>query len=173
MRNYYHKIQVSEYMLKTCAGNNTHYFKLFVDGASRNNPGQAGVGIYILKDGEPVEKQGLYIGTKTNNQAEYIALLLGLLILQKYIESNDEVLIVSDSELMVKQLKGEYRVKNQDLQQLYFIAHKLLANLHYDVAHAPREENSVADSLANIGIDRSIRVPDALLAKLNEYTISL
>jgi hypothetical protein len=83
------------------------------------------------------------------------------------------VLIVSDSELIVKQLKGEYRVKNHDLQQLHCIVRKLMANLNYDIAHVPREENSVADSLANIGIDLTIRVPDALLAMLNEYTISL
>jgi ribonuclease HI len=160
-------------MLKACSGNNIHYFKLFVDGASRNNPGQAGVGIYILKDGEPVEKQGLYIGVKTNNQAEYIALLLGLLFLKSHMGPDDMVLIVSDSELMVKQLKGEYRVKNKDLLQLYSIVRKLLANIHYDIVHTLREENSIADSLANIGIDRTIRVPDALLSMLNEYSISL
>ena len=150
-----------------------HSFKLFVDGASRHNPGPAGVGIYILKDAEPVEKRGLYVGIKTNNQAEYLALLLGLLFLKKHIGSNDKVLIVSDSELMVKQLKGEYRVKNHDLQHLYLIVQKLLANVHYNVVHAPREENSIADGLANIGIDRTIHVPDALLTILHEYTISL
>jgi ribonuclease HI len=160
-------------MLKTCSNRNNHCFKLFVDGASRNNPGKAGVGIYILKDELPVEKQGLYIGIKTNNQAEYIALLLGILFLQSHMRPDDMVHIISDSELMVKQLKGEYRVKNQDLLQLYTIASKLLASLHYDIIHAPREKNSVADSLANIGIDRAIRVPDALLAMLNEYSVSL
>jgi Ribonuclease HI len=71
-----------ERMQKSGSKDNVHYFKLFVDGASRNNPGQAGVGIYLLKDGEPVEKQGLYVGVKTNNQAEYLALLLGLLFLK-------------------------------------------------------------------------------------------
>ena len=162
-----------EHMQKSDSKSSIHYFKLFVDGASRNNPGSAGVGIYLLKDGEPVEKQGLYIGVKTNNQAEYLALLLGLLFLQRHVGPDDMVLIISDSELMVKQLKGEYRVKNQDLLQLHCVVRKLLANLHYDIAHAPREENSVADGLANIGIDRTIRVPDALLAMLNEYTISL
>lgn len=162
-----------ERMQETGSTRKNHYFKLYVDGASRNNPGPAGVGIYILKDGEPLEKRGLYVGVKTNNQAEYLALLLGLLFLKQHIGPDDMVLIVSDSELMVKQLKGEYRVKNQDLQQLHLIVRKLLANLHYDVVHAPREENSVADSLANIGIDRTIRVPDALLTILHEYTISL
>ena len=160
-------------MPETGNSNKYHYFKLYVDGAARNNPGPAGAGIYIVKDDEPVEKRGLYLGVKTNNQAEYLALLLGLLFLKQQIGPDDMVLIVSDSELMVKQLKGEYRVKNQDLQQLYLVAKKLLAGLHYDIAHTPREENSVADSLANIGIDRTIRVPDALLTILHEYTISL
>jgi ribonuclease HI len=150
-----------------------HLFELFVDGASRNNPGKAGVGIYIRKDKEPIEKLGFYIGIKTNNQAEYLALLLGILYLKKHIRPNDMVLIVSDSELMVKQLKGEYRVKNQDLLQLYVIAQKMLASLHYKVIHVLRDENCVADKLANLGIDRTILVPDSILAKLHEYSISL
>lgn len=150
-----------------------HQFKLYVDGASRNNPGRAGVGIYISKDGQSVAKQGFYVGIKTNNQAEYLALLLGLLVLKQYVGVNDKVLIVSDSELMVKQLKGEYRVKNRDLQQLYIIVQKILASLQYSIVHAPREENSIADGLANIGIDRTIRVPEAILTILNEHAISL
>lgn len=162
-----------EHMQESHSVHKHHNFKLYVDGASRHNPGPAGVGIYILKDDEPIEKRGLYVGIKTNNQAEYLALLLGLLFLKKHIGSGDKVLIVSDSELMVKQLKGEYRVKNHDLQQLYLIVQKLLVHLHYHVVHAPREENSIADSLANMGIDRTIHVPDALLTILHEYTISL
>ena len=74
---------------------------------------------------------------------------------------------------MVKQVKGEYRVKNQDLRQLHMIVRKLLEKMNYDVTHAPREENTLADSLANSGIDRTIRVPDKLLAILHEYAISL
>lgn len=151
-----------------------HYFKLYVDGASRNNPGSAGVGIYIMKDDTPLEKQGFYLGIKTNNQAEYLALILGLLVLQKHaIGPDDILLVISDSELMVKQLKGEYRVKNPDLRQLFDVAKKLLVRLRYNVAHVLREENSIADKLANIGIDRAIRVPDDLLEKLHEYSISL
>ena len=162
-----------EHMQETGSTHNPHYFKLYVDGASRNNPGQAGVGIYILKDSEPVAKQGFYVGIKTNNQAEYLALVLGLLLLKKHVGPDDMVLIVSDSELMVKQVKGIYRVKNKDLQQLHVIVQKLLVQLHYDVVHAPREENSIADNLANIGIDRTIRVPEAILTILHEYAISL
>jgi ribonuclease HI len=160
-------------MQKIETKDNIHYFKLFVDGASRNNPGVAGVGIYLVKDDVALEKRGFYIGVKTNNQAEYLALLLGLLLLQRYIGADDRVLIISDSELMVKQLKGEYRVKNQDLRQLFNIAKKLLSKLHYNVMHAPREENSIADSLANLGIDRTIRVSDDLIEMLHENSILL
>lgn len=160
-------------MQKIETKDNIHYFKLFVDGASRNNPGVAGVGIYLVKDDVPLEKQGFYIGVKTNNQAEYLALLLGLLLLRRHVGLDDMVLIISDSELMVKQLKGEYRVKNLDLRQLFDIAKKLLSKLHYNIAHAPREENSIADGLANLGIDRTVRVPDDLIEMLHEYSISL
>jgi ribonuclease HI len=161
-------------MQKSMTKDNIHYFKLFVDGASRNNPGLAGVGVYLVKDDVPVEQQGFYIGVKTNNQAEYLALILGLLLFQRHaIGPNDMLLIISDSELMVKQLNGEYRVKNQDLRQLFDIVKKLLSKLHYNVAHAPREENCIADSLANKGIDHTIRVPADLLEKLDEYSISL
>ncbi|HML19254.1 MAG TPA: ribonuclease HI family protein [Candidatus Dependentiae bacterium] len=153
--------------------NEGHLFELFVDGASRNNPGRAGVGIFITKDKNTIEQLGFYIGIKTNNQAEYLALLLGILYLKNHVGPNDMVLIVSDSELMVKQLKGEYRVKNQDLLQLYMIAKKMLASLNYKVVHVMREENCMADSLANLGIDRTILVPDSILAKLHEYSISL
>ena len=162
-----------ERMQESDSAHKHHFYKLYVDGASRHNPGPAGAGIYILKDGEPIEKRGLFVGVKTNNQAEYLALVLGLLFLKQHVRSDDKVCIVSDSELMVKQLKGEYRVKNHDLQKLYIIVRKLLANLHYDVVHAPREENTIADGLANIGIDRTIHVPDVILTKLHEYTISL
>jgi ribonuclease HI len=160
-------------MQKIETRDNIHYFKLFVDGASRNNPGLAGVGVYLIKDDVSVEKQGFYVGVKTNNQAEYLALLLGLLLLQRHVGPDDMVLIISDSELMVKQLKGEYRVKNQDLRQLFVIAKTLLSKLHYNIAHAPREENSIADSLANLGIDRTTRVPDDLIEILHENSISL
>jgi len=162
-----------EHMQESHTVHKHHSFKLFVDGASRHNPGPAGVGIYILKDAEPVEKRGLYVGIKTNNQAEYLALLLGLLFLKKHIGSNDKVLIVSDSELMVKQLKVNIGSRIMICNICISLFKKLLANVHYNVVHAPREENSIADGLANIGIDRTIHVPDALLTILHEYTISL
>src|SRR5437868_5897704 len=83
----------------------THHYKLFIDGASRNNPGPSGAGIFILKDGELLHKEGFFLGSKTNNQAEYMALLIGLFILKKKLESHSLVHIISDSQLLVRQLK--------------------------------------------------------------------
>lgn len=153
--------------------NSRSFWKLSIDGASKNNPGVAGVGIYITKDGVPVEKQGFFVGIKTNNQAEYLALILGLLYLKPYVKSEDLVLIQSDSELMVKHLKGFYKIKNEGLQQLYTVVVKLLSQFHYDVGHIPRELNTIADSLANLGISKNVRVPDSIQAILNDYSISL
>jgi ribonuclease HI len=148
-------------------------WQLFIDGASRNNPGLAGVGIFLLRNDEPVYKQGFFVGIKTNNQAEYLALLLGIIILKNYARGNDIVLINSDSELLVKQIKGEYRVKDQELQKLYRVALTLLHAISYDIGHVLREKNKVADALANAGIDQKVRIPESFLAMLNEYAISL
>ena len=87
-------------------------WQLYVDGASRNNPGPSGAGLCIFKDGEVAEKHGFYLGKRTNNQAEYLALLLGIFFLKKQISGGDFVEIVSDSQLLVRQLLGAYRVKN-------------------------------------------------------------
>ncbi len=153
--------------------NGMHYWKLFIDGAARNNPGLAGAGVYILKDDQPFEKKGFFLGSKTNNQAEYLALLLGLIFLKQYIQSGDLVLVVSDSELLVKQIKGIYKVKNSALKPLNMAAKKLLIGIDYDIAHVMRENNTQADALANQGIDDRIRIPQEFLAILERHEISL
>src|SRR5437867_2256163 len=76
------------------------YWKLSVDGASRNNPGPAGAGIYLIKNEHVVEASGYALGVKTNNQAEYLALLIGLVYLRQHMEPRDLVLIISDSQLL-------------------------------------------------------------------------
>jgi ribonuclease HI len=148
-------------------------WQLYIDGASRNNPGLAGVGIYLVDDGSAAYKQGFFVGIKTNNQAEYIALLFGIIVLKNHIKNDDIVQIYSDSELLVKQMKGEYRVKDCELQKLQRVAKEWLQPISYDIGHVLREKNKVADSLANAGIDQKIRVPETFLAKLNEHAISL
>lgn len=148
-------------------------WKLYIDGAARNNPGPAGVGIHILKNGESFERIGYYIGPKTNNQAEYFALLLGMLTLKKYVHSHDEITICSDSLLLVKQLTGEYKVKHPDLKQLFSLAHALLYSVGAHIHHVYREDNVIADKMANQGIDKKIPVPPAFIEELSKHEVSL
>ena len=136
-------------------------WQLYVDGASRNNPGPSGAGIYIVKNGVPAEKHGFYLGNRTNNQAEYLALLLGLFFLKKQINNSDDfVEIVSDSQLLVRQLLGSYRVKNSELQALHIFAKHMLATIKHKIIHVLRDKNTIADKLANKGVNEKIGVPD-------------
>jgi len=158
---------------RTVSSIDVHYWQLFTDGASRNNPGPAGVGIVINKDNELVEQHGFFVGIKTNNQAEYLALLIGLIRIRQLMNPNDLLLINSDSELLVRQIKGIYRIKNPDLKPLYKAVCSLLTNIQYDIGHVLRDKNKQADALANQGLDRKTRVPEDFLKVLYEYNISL
>lgn len=150
-----------------------HYWKLFIDGAARNNPGPAGIGMVILKDEDLVEQHGFFVGSKTNNQAEYLALLLGLIRIKQLMGPDDLLLILSDSELLVRQVQGRYKVKNPALKPLYEGAQRLLNGLKYDVGHILRYKNKSADALANRGIDQKSAVPQYLITALRDYGISL
>lgn len=141
-------------------------WELYVDGAARNNPGPAGAGIYILKNGEPVVREGFYLGSKTNNQAEYLALIIALVIVTDRMEPEDTISIVSDSELLVKQIQGSYKVRQPELQKLHAQALRLLEPLYYHIRHVLRENNPVADELANHGIDKKNPLPAAVAAKV-------
>lgn len=138
-------------------------WELYVDGAARNNPGPAGAGFYLLKDGVPVEEQGMYLGNKTNNQAEYLALLLGVYYAQNHMGPGDTLTIKADSQLMVRQIQGIYKIKNQELARMYSVIKTMLDALQFRIEHVRREQNKVADKLANAGIDKKIRVPRELL----------
>lgn len=146
---------------------------LFVDGASRNNPGPSGVGIYIEKNNILFVKCGYYIGKKTNNQAEYLALLLGLLMLEEHRQMHDTVRIVSDSQLLVRQLMGMYKVRHPQLQILYGVCKKKINGMKATVFHVLREKNSEADAMANQGIDKKICPPQHYIAQLQHYDITL
>jgi len=148
-----------------------HHYKLFVDGAARNNPGDAGAGLYIVKDGQPLEKRGFYLGVRTNNQAEYLALLLGIFFVKKHMKPGDELQIISDSELLVRQIKGEYRVKHTQLQQFHAFFKELLNPFAYSIGHVLREENSQADAMANYGIDKKIYPPEDFISLLRQHEI--
>jgi ribonuclease HI len=128
-----------------------------VDGASRGNPGESGVGVAIFdKDLNLINEACDYIGVATNNVAEYKALLLGIKLSTKY--NAKRILFKADSELMVKQIKGEYRVKNAQLKLLFTEAQSLLKKLpNWKIMHVPREENKEADLLANKGVDTSVQ----------------
>src|SRR5581483_6399246 len=126
-----------------------------VDGASRGNPGPASYAVILRgPDGAVRFEAGTYIGRTTNNVAEYYALITAL----DYAASQgiDRLLVRSDSELLVRQMQGRYKVKSADLRPLYERARKLADQLAYfTIEHVPRERNSEADELANIALDRT------------------
>jgi ribonuclease HI len=128
---------------------------IYSDGASRNNPGQAGAGVYIVEGNHPREKIARYLGDTTNNIAEYSAAIIGL----EYALSRraSRVRLLADSELLVKQLNGEYKVKNEGLKPLYCKAKELIAKIgSVEVKYIPREMNREADALANRAIDEKL-----------------
>jgi ribonuclease HI len=118
-------------------------------------------------------QHGFYLGTKTNNQAEYLALLLAVFELKKDVKSTDKVHIISDSQLMIRQMKGEYRVKNEDLKLLYAIGKKWLAGWHVTLSHVLREENVQADEMANVGVDKKRKPPQAFIENLKSENHSI
>ncbi len=129
-------------------------YVIFVDGASRGNPGLAGAGAIIKgPDGEVAGELRRYLGMGTNNMAEYEALILAL---EEALSLGCEtVSVFADSELVVKQIKGIYRVKNEGLKGLYAIAIKLIEQFSsFKITHVPREQNHEADKLANEAIDQ-------------------
>jgi ribonuclease HI len=131
------------------------FWRLYCDGASRGNPGPAGAGI-VLHDphGRLRINTGRYLGETTNNVAEYQALLLGLEEARKL--EVKKLRIFADSELMVKQLTGRYRVKSPHLIPLWREALNALNRLEaWDINHVPREENHLADAAANRAIDQN------------------
>jgi ribonuclease H / adenosylcobalamin/alpha-ribazole phosphatase len=129
--------------------------KLSTDGGARGNPGPAAYG-YVLEteDGTVLAAHGEAIGTATNNVAEYRALVAGL---EKALQLQvDEVEVVSDSELVVKQMRGEYKVKNEALRDLSRRAARLAAQLRsVSYTAVRREHNELADRLVNEALDAS------------------
>ncbi|MDP9025794.1 MAG: ribonuclease HI family protein [Candidatus Eremiobacteraeota bacterium] len=127
---------------------------LFADGGSRGNPGPAASGAVLLDaQGEFLDEVRLYLGRATNNVAEWTALCIGL---ERAAERGIRRLSVRmDSELVVKQMLGEYRVKHVDLQPLHRRARALLARFeHVDIKHVRRKDNALADSLVNEVLDQ-------------------
>jgi ribonuclease HI len=123
-----------------------------IDGASRGNPGASSCAAVIRIEGVPERRVGIYLGITTNNVAEYSGLILGL---SEALDAGaEEVLIRSDSNLCVQQVKGEFKVKNEKLIPLHQRAMYLLRKFRaWDVAYIPREENSAADAVTNRVLD--------------------
>lgn len=137
---------------------------MYCDGAARGNPGPSGVGGIILRNGEVCDEYAFYIGERTNNQAEYCALLVGLQRLMTYRKDKESVNVFSDSELLVKQLSGAYRIKNAELACLAARARSYLIELDASVCHVLRDKNKHADKLANQGVDSRTPLPTRLAA---------
>lgn len=127
---------------------------LFADGGARGNPGPAASGAVLVgPTGDVIAEVGLYLGHATNNVAEWTALCIGL---EAAVEQGIRRLAVRmDSELVVKQMRGEYRVKNAALQPLHRRARATLARFEYvDIKHVPRKQNALADALVNHVLDQ-------------------
>lgn len=123
------------------------------DGAARGNPGLAGAGV-IIRDarGHRIETFSKFLGVTTNNQAEYQALIEGLQAVSKH--KPESITVRMDSELVVKQMTGQYRVKHPELLPLYIQAMEIVSALpEVTFVHVPREQNPGADQMANVAID--------------------
>ena len=129
--------------------------RLSTDGGSRGNPGPAAYAFVLeADDGTVLDARGETIGVATNNVAEYRALVAGL---ERAVETGvGELEVVSDSELLVKQMRGEYKVKNRALQELFLEASRLAQQIHRVTYTAVRREhNDLADRLVNEALDRA------------------
>jgi len=126
----------------------------YIDGGSRGNPGTAGYGVDMQdENGAPVASLSENLGIRTNNFAEYSALIGAL----RYALANgyDGMRAYADSELMVRQINGVYKVKSPDLQPLFREAKALISKLKsFSIHHVPREQNREADRLANLAMDK-------------------
>jgi ribonuclease HI len=129
--------------------------RLFTDGGARGNPGPAAYGFVLeTEDGTVLDARGEPIGVATNNVAEYRALVIGL---ERALELGvDEVEVISDSELVVKQMRGEYKVKNAALRELSLEAARIAREIgEVTYTSVRREHNELADSLVNEALDRA------------------
>jgi len=128
----------------------------YCDGGSRGNPGPSGFGVHIEDEsGRSVAELSEFLGKQTNNYAEYSGLLAALqFALEK---GHSRLRVVSDSELMVKQIKGQYKVNSPDLRPLYEEAKRRIARLQqFQIQHVLRGKNQQADRLANLAMDRGM-----------------
>lgn len=126
--------------------------EIFIDGAARGNPGESGIGIFIVDEKGGTREIKKYLGTRTNNQAEYSALITALKSAKEHTKKS--IKIYTDSLLLANQINGVWKVKNPTIAVLNEEAKKLLKDYNEtSIIHIPREENKEADRLANLAID--------------------
>jgi len=131
----------------------TNQLEVYIDGASKGNPGPAGIGVVICRDSEVIKNISSYIGEHTNNVAEYTALLYALQ--EAMILKADSLTIHTDSELLFRQIKRLYKVRHPNIVGLYNQAlHLMSAFKEVSLRHIPREQNRGADKLANLAVKR-------------------
>ena len=132
--------------------------RAWIDGASRGNPGDSGFGVVAHEDGT-VEEIGGFLGRTTNNVAEYAALVAALGFARR--RGAERLQLYSDSQLLVRQLTGQYRVKAPHLVPIFLKVMQLKRGIpRFAIEHVPRAENKAADALANRAIDQRLAVPD-------------
>lgn len=145
--------------------------KMHIDGASRNNPGKAGAGFSLSRGEVKLCEQGFFVGHRTNNQAEYFALLLGLFFAKEYLDKKEQLLIFSDSQLLVRQMTGVYKIRDPLLQKLKVVAQSVMKDYKVTFCHVKREQNERADFLANRGIDKTVLMPKKFVDLLKNFDV--
>ncbi|HNQ51233.1 MAG: ribonuclease HI family protein [Candidatus Omnitrophica bacterium] len=129
---------------------------IYIDGASKGNPGPSGIGIIIMQDGSVIRQIARFIGPATNNIAEYTALVHGLQ--EGLLLKADTVRIKSDSELLCRQMNKAYKVRNANIIGLYSQAERLLSGFkEVSIDHIPREQNAHADRLATQAVKDALK----------------
>lgn len=127
---------------------------IFTDGASRGNPGPASYGFFIQdENSQTLYEEGKYLGVNTNNFAEYSAVLNSLLYIKNSFKNISELNFFMDSKLVVEQLSGRFKIKNEKLKKLIAEIRALETGVKITYSHIPREKNKIADFLANKVLD--------------------
>ncbi len=130
--------------------------KIYCDGGSRGNPGPAACAFIVFsEDHKMLHQEGKFLGAATNNMAEYSAVILSLEYLKSQNSLNLPIVFFLDSQLVVSQLNGLWKVKNPKIRELIFKIHSLAVNLPISYHHIPRAQNSLADRLVNEILDKN------------------
>lgn len=134
-------------------------FEIYIDGASKGNPGPGGIGVVVCRDGVTIKNVSVYIGRVTNNVAEYNALIYGLK--EALTLKAQKIKVNTDSELLYRQIKKIYKIKSQNLLDLYNQARHLMSGFEeVMLKHIPREQNRGADKLATQAVKNQFAKSD-------------